>query len=383
VRGGPGLQFAILDEVHSGDVMTVLENWPTAVIKLGQSGEWINIRTMDGLEGWVAAWYLRLPTEQEIRAQISTPIPALPTVRADEDVRRALSFEREISFDRVPVCDPSDVESFSGFGPNNYSYLTYARGEDYYRNLQGLHNGLDFVMPEGTPLCSVDWGVVTHVSRREEDNPYGAGPYSILIRYGRYVALYGHMQGSVHGKHVFVKTGDIVAPGQLIGLSGISNNAPHLHFEMRNVSQAYMNQLQREAQAFSQDPFEQLRHMNAGFHIRGWRPTQTYYVNPAPFFDPRLESYRQTFGWGDPSPLDVDHDNNGYPDQIILAGQDAAERYDLYSLKAMATQGRHFWKGSMNPSTMRGFAAADTLMRSAGTRGDEEKEQDADWHYVG
>lgn len=381
VRSGPGLQFAILDEVHSGDVMTVLENWPTAVIKLGQSGEWINVRTLDGLEGWVAAWLLRLPTAQEIRAQISTPIPALPTVRADADVRRALSFEREISFDRVPVCDPADVESFSGFGPNNYSYLTYARGEDYYHNLQGLHNGLDFVMPEGTPLCSVDWGVVVHVSRREEDNPYGAGPYSILIRYGRYVALYGHLQGLTPATHVFVKTGDLVAPGQLIGLSGISNNAPHLHFEMRNISQAYMNQLRREAEPFSQDPLEQLRHMDAHFQVRGWRPTLTYYVNPAPFFEPRLESYQQTFGWQDPSPLEEDRDNNGYPDQIILAGKDAAERYDLYSLKSMATHGPHFWQGSVNPSTMRGFAAADAPMRSAGPHDSEEHE--AEWHYVG
>jgi murein DD-endopeptidase MepM/ murein hydrolase activator NlpD len=381
VRSGPGLQFAILDEVHKGDVMTVLENWPTAIIKLGQSGEWINIRTMDGREGWVAAWYLRLPTTEETQAQIPTPIPALPTVRSDEVVRQALAFEREISFDRVPVCDPSDVASFSGFGPNNYSYLTYARGEDYYRNLQGLHNGLDFVMPEGTPLCSVDWGVVAYVSQREDDNPYGAGPYSLLVRYGRYVALYGHLQGCTLGKDVFVKTGDIVAPGQLIGLSGISNNAPHLHFEMRNVSQAYINQLRREAEAFTQDPFEQLRHMDAHFGIHGWRPTQTYYVNPAPFFEPRLESYQQTFGWRDPSPLDVDRDNNGYPDQIILAGQNAAEGYDLYSLKAMATQGAHFWRGSVNPATMRGFAAADTRIRSARPRGGEAHE--AEWQYVG
>jgi murein DD-endopeptidase MepM/ murein hydrolase activator NlpD len=380
VREGPGLQFSVLEQVNTGDILTVLENWPAAVVKLGKSGEWINIRTPQGFNAWAAAWFLRLPTDQEISNQLVSPVPAEPTDRPDDSLLQALAFEREVSFGRVPVCDPSKVAYFSGFGPNNYSYLTYARGEDYYHNLQGLHNGVDFGMPVGTPLCAVDWGVVAHVSRRENDNPYAAGPYSIIIRYGGFVALYGHMQGLEQGKHVFVKAGDIVAPGQPIGLSGTSNNFPHLHFEMRKISQAYINQLRREAEAFTQDTLERLRHMQAHFHLRGWDPTKTYYVNPAPFFAPPLESYQQSHNWQDACPLDEDSNDNGYPDQIILAGQPAPQDHNLYSLKSMPAWGPHFWKGSVNLITAGGVPEGIEGARGLAPGVTEEKPE---WFYVG
>ncbi|MGD8998321.1 MAG: SH3 domain-containing protein [Anaerolineae bacterium] len=380
LREGPGLQFPVLERVNVGDVLAVLENWPAAVAKLGKSGEWLNTRTPQGFNGWAAAWFLRLLTNQEIRDQLASPVPAEPTVCPDEALLQALAFEREVSFDRVPVSDPSKVNCFSGFGPNNYSYLTYAQGHDYYRNLQGLHNGVDFCMPVGTPLCSVDWGVVVHVSRREGDNPYAAGPYSIIIRYGGFVALYGHMQGLVQGKHVFVKQGDIVAPGQPIGLSGTSNNAPHLHFEMRKISQTYIDHLRREAEAFDPDPLERLRHMQAHFHLRGWEPTETHYVNPAPFFTPALETYQQDHNWQDACPLEEDTNDNGYPDQVILAGQQAPQDSDLYSLKSMPPWGPHFWKGSFNLVSASRTAAPGESPRGPSPRAREDK---PDWHYVG
>jgi hypothetical protein len=272
------------------------------------------------------------------------------------------------------------VRSFGGFGPNNYAYLTYAQGEDYYHNLQGLHNGVDFGMPVGTPLCALDWGVVAHVSLKEDDNPYAAGPFTVIIRYGDHVALYGHMKGCEHGKDVFVREGDVVAPGQTIGLSGTSNNSPHLHFEMRKIARAYVNQLRREAEAFTQDPLEQLRHMQAHFHLRGWNPTQTYYVNPAPFFDPPLERYAERYGWRNACTLDADRDGNGYPDQVLLVGQQEPEAYHLYSLRAMPAWGPHFWKGSTNLMTTHGPAGVSMAAAHLPMRGQEDK---PDWHYVG
>jgi murein DD-endopeptidase MepM/ murein hydrolase activator NlpD len=257
-----------------------------------------------------------------------------------------LAFEREPAFARLPVCDPSSIESFSGFGPNNFSYLTYVRGHDYYRRLRGLHNGLDFLVPEGTPLCSIDWGVVVHVSNREMDNPYSAGPFSVMIRYGRYVGLYGHMMGMQQGEHMFVQEGDIVAPGQTIGLSGTSNNCPHLHFEMRKIAQAYINRLRTDAEASAQDPLARLQHMQENFHVRGWQPTQTYYVNPAGFFAPSLETYWQAHNWGHACSSLADTNNNGYPDQVILAGEQAPRDHNLYSCRDFGPRGPHFWRGS-------------------------------------
>jgi murein DD-endopeptidase MepM/ murein hydrolase activator NlpD len=346
VREGPGLQSRICDNVNTGDLLEVLEEWSGAVAKLGQSGKWIKIRTPNGIQGWSAALFLRLPTPQEMHGFPGPPPPPESTSYADADLIRALDFERDISFDRLPVCDPARVESFGGFGPNNYSYLTYVQGHDYYRNLLGLHNGLDFVMPEGTPLCSIDWGVVVHVSNREDDNPYSAGPFSVIVRHGQYVALYGHMMGMQQGEHMFVQEGDIVAPGQTIGLSGTSNNAPHLHFEMRKIARAYVNQLRRNAEVITHDPLEQLEHMQANFHPRGWQPTQTYYVNPARFFAPSLETYWQAHNWRHACSVPEDTNDNGYPDRVILAGEQAPRDHDLYSCRAFPPWGQHFWEGS-------------------------------------
>jgi len=346
VRQGPGLQFPVVTQVNAGELLAVEENWQAAVTRVGQAGQWIHIRTPQGLTGWAAAWFVRLPGAQALAAQPVAPPPPQPTGHSDANLMRALDFEREASFDRVPVCDPGAVRFFSGFGPNNYSYHTFVEGDDYYRNLLGLHNGLDFGMPVGTPMCALDWGVVMHVSQRENDNPYAAGPYSAIVRHGRYVVLYGHMMGKVQGEHVFVDKGQIVAPGQPIGLSGTSNNFPHLHFEMRNIAQAYINQLRRDAEQETQDPLGQLQHMQAHFHLRGWQPTQTYYVNPAPFFEPRLETYWQAHNWQHASLRPEDTNNNGYPDRVVRAGEQAPQDYDLYSLKSIPPAGPHFWVGS-------------------------------------
>jgi hypothetical protein len=144
---------------------------------------------------------------------------------------------------------------------------------------------------------------------------------------------------------------------------------------MRKISQAYINKLRRNAEAATPDPSERLRHMQAHFRLRGWDPTKTYYVNPAPFFAPALETYQQDHNWQDACPLDEDSNDNGYPDQIILAGQGAPQDYHLYSLKSMPASGPHFWKGSSNPLATRG-AVVFGLSPQA-------REDKAEWHYVG
>jgi len=150
VRQGPGAQFAILAEVNPGDRLEILGDPAGAVTRVGQVGQWIQVRTPEGIEGWTAAWFVRPLKTEEGPAELPKTI--------QEGQFRALSFDHEPQFGCVPICDPSQVRYFSGFGPNNYSYLTYIRGTDYYHNLCGLHNGLDLGAPVGTPLCAADWG---------------------------------------------------------------------------------------------------------------------------------------------------------------------------------------------------------------------------------
>jgi murein DD-endopeptidase MepM/ murein hydrolase activator NlpD len=94
---------------------------------------------------------------------------------------------------------------------------------------QGYHAGhraLDIATPLGTPVKAVDRGKVIKAGW----NPTGYG-FRVVIDHGiDYVTLYGHMQD------IYVKEGEIVGKGQVIGLSGSNGNitGPHLHFEIRD-----------------------------------------------------------------------------------------------------------------------------------------------------
>jgi len=93
-------------------------------------------------------------------------------------------------------------------------------------NLAG-HNGLDFAIPEGTPILAVDDGVVNYIGYDED----GYGHY-IRINHNGFQTLYAH------GKEVIckqigikVKKGDCVL---ISGNTGFSTGA-HLHFGLREI----------------------------------------------------------------------------------------------------------------------------------------------------
>ena len=318
-----------------------------AATKVGQQNEWIRVR----LEGWSAAWLLRRTVEEPVPVPPIPPIfdtgvvPDLSDLQAGQ--RRAWDFDHKPIFGCLPVKNPALIQRFSGFGPNNFSYSSFRKDriengiEDggYYKKLGGMHNGQDFVVPISSMLCSVDWGVVVHVSTGDDDNPFGAGDFSVIVRYGSYLALYGHML-SVEG--MGVQEGQIVGPGTDIGLSGIGNDLPHLHFEVRNISAAHVTKLRQDAE--ESGAADVALHMSQAFNLAHWPGFVPEYVNPFPFFTPPLPA--QT--WPLAATLaDVDHDHNGYPDQVIRAGQNAPVAYNLESIKSYprGTQ-PHFWKGS-------------------------------------
>lgn len=92
---------------------------------------------------------------------------------------------------------------------------------------RGFHHGIDIAMPCGTLLRSARWGWV--VSHESLGPAYGANP--ILLRNKRH----GFDLVIGHTRKVFVKPGDRVRPGTLLGRASDSA-APdgcHLHFEKR------------------------------------------------------------------------------------------------------------------------------------------------------
>jgi murein DD-endopeptidase MepM/ murein hydrolase activator NlpD len=232
------------------------------------------------------------------------------------------------------MVSPNAVSFFNGFGPNNFAYNQSLRADGgVYRNLFGLHDGLDFGIPHGTPLRAMDWGLVVHASRQANDTPFGARPFSVAVIYGKYLALYGHMSDSS-----IVKAGDIVAPGQKIGLSGTDpDDGPHLHFEMRELGSTFLQELKTqldmnglEAAVSTLDP----NTVRARIRV---------FTNPARFFTVRLETHHWSSGQPLPS---LDHDNNGYPDQVVRAGDTQPTAFDLYWLPSYPPKRGSFWEGS-------------------------------------
>lgn len=124
-------------------------------------------------------------------------------------------------------------------GPNSWMFSQaygntpggYRRRNADYRAGQGIHFGLDFSAPCGTPVRAVADGTVSEV-----DGPHGSPPHNLVLAHaGNLASLYGHLQ-----KRPSLRVGTRVKRGDVIGLSGDSQltcvSAPHLHLEIRDAS---------------------------------------------------------------------------------------------------------------------------------------------------
>lgn len=106
-----------------------------------------------------------------------------------------------------------------------------SRGEGFFacqRSAGRMHNGLDLYAAIGTPVLACRAGIVRSV----DSNP-GMGRY-IVIRHGNgLTSIYGHLS------KIFIKKGQLVRQGQVVGAVGKTGNAsgrailPHVHFEIR------------------------------------------------------------------------------------------------------------------------------------------------------
>jgi murein DD-endopeptidase MepM/ murein hydrolase activator NlpD len=97
-----------------------------------------------------------------------------------------------------------------------------------------FHYGIDIASPHGSPIYALQEGIVTFAGT---NGGYGTCIkidhfYKDLPQVPRVEVLYGH--NSIN----FVKKGDYVRPGMVVGLVGSTGHStgPHLHFEVK-----YMN----------------------------------------------------------------------------------------------------------------------------------------------
>lgn len=86
------------------------------------------------------------------------------------------------------------------------------------------HHGVDYAAPYGTPVQSIGDGRVIYAGWRG-----GYGKYVAIKHPNGYISGYGHLS------KIFVKVGQKVKQGQIIGKVGSTglSTGPHLHFEIK------------------------------------------------------------------------------------------------------------------------------------------------------
>jgi len=130
----------------------------------------------------------------------------------------------------LPLLDPPGPATWlfeQGYGNTT---AAYNYGDVWYIFGQGLHFGLDFEAPCGTPVHAIADGVVTFV----DAEGFGVLPHSLVMEHPGtgYTSLYGHLSQAP----AFAR-GDRITRGQQIGVSGDPDgnclSRPHLHLEIR------------------------------------------------------------------------------------------------------------------------------------------------------
>lgn len=106
--------------------------------------------------------------------------------------------------------------------------------QGFYTLFDNHHPGVDFALPEKTPISSSVPGVVV----RQEFHQ-GMGNV-VATRLGNIYVLYAHLSQPK------VNLSDMVSVGDLIGLSGNTGQAttmPHLHFELRDLRETELKKM--------------------------------------------------------------------------------------------------------------------------------------------
>lgn len=120
-----------------------------------------------------------------------------------------------------PLCFPLDTEQQVS---DAYGWRT-----DPFTEKETFHNGIDLACPEGTAVLAAADGTVT---RAEHSDSYGN--CLRLLHPDGSETVYAHLQD------LFVRAGEAVCAGQVLGTAGRTGRAtgPHLHFELWRNGQA-------------------------------------------------------------------------------------------------------------------------------------------------
>lgn len=122
------------------------------------------------------------------------------------------------------------VTRINWYGNTELAYTTY---REAYKDLRGLHSGLDYLAPLNTPLFNAIRKPATVISVNGTPHSYRAGPSSVLLHYeGDHMVLYGHTSPAR-----LPKLGQTFQFGEVVAYSGQDaqdgkSGVQHLHMEV-------------------------------------------------------------------------------------------------------------------------------------------------------
>ncbi len=128
------------------------------------------------------------------------------------------------SLDKIPFLCPIQYK-------NDILIRSDAMGDGFFaspRNGRRIHKGIDLLARVGTPIFAAQAGRVIAAKANN-----GMGKYVTIRHRHKIITIYGHLD------EIFVKKGDFIRQGAIIGSAGKTGNAkysgiqPHLHFEVR------------------------------------------------------------------------------------------------------------------------------------------------------
>ncbi|GIV71432.1 peptidoglycan DD-metalloendopeptidase family protein [Caldilinea sp.] len=127
------------------------------------------------------------------------------------------------SASRKPTTPIGPVPADWPYGSGRFTWPVYGWLSQGYRF---DHRAIDIAAPQGTPVTAADRGIVI----RAGWNNQGYGRFVVIDHQIDYVTLYAHLD------RIFVREGEVVGQGQVIGTVGSTGNStgPHLHFEIRD-----------------------------------------------------------------------------------------------------------------------------------------------------
>lgn len=154
----------------------------------------------------------------------------------------SLAEAHEVQLAEMPAILPVNGHITSGYGSRFHPVLKIRR----------QHPGLDFHASVGTPVYATGDGVI-----EEATTGAGLGRY-VKIEHATagYVTVYGHLSRHAPG----LRKGKAVKRGDLIGYSGNTglSEAPHLHYEVRDLQGNSMNPLYFLAPSMTPAAYEKL-----------------------------------------------------------------------------------------------------------------------------